>query len=148
MRIEVLRFVSFHTGWVQPRICSSHLLRLVNPCCNACVLLTPVIITGSQRKTIGTFVPYLFPPPDETKLLVARVVVYDTILLLNISTDMPASHRQNGLRQRRKACSEIINLNTAESYNSLQLRVSLRFASPRYDAYCKIRLKNKKGARW
>jgi hypothetical protein len=38
-------------GLVQPRICSSHLLRLENPCCNACF----------------------------------------TILLLNISMDMPAS---------------------------------------------------------
>jgi hypothetical protein len=34
------------------------------------------------------------------------------ILLLNIIMIMPASHRQNGLRQRRKTCSEIINFKT------------------------------------
>ncbi len=51
----------------------------------------PVLLTGSQRETIGTCVPLLFHPPDETKLPVARVVVYDTILLLNISMDMPSS---------------------------------------------------------
>ena len=49
-----------------------------------------MLLTGSQRETIGTFVPLLFHPPDETKLPVARVVVCDTILLLDISTDMPA----------------------------------------------------------
>jgi hypothetical protein len=27
----------------------------------------PVLLTGPQRETIGTFVPYLFHPPDETK---------------------------------------------------------------------------------
>ena len=73
---------------------------------------TPVLLTGAQRETIGTFVPYLFHPPDETKLPVARVVVCDTILLLNIIMIMPASDRHNALRQRRKACSEITNLNT------------------------------------
>jgi len=52
---------------------------------------TPVLLTGSQRETIGTFVPLLFHPPDETKLPVARVVVYDTILLLNIFMNMPSS---------------------------------------------------------
>ena len=72
--------------------------------------LTPVLLTGAQRETIGTFVPLLFHPPDETKpwlssakLPVARVVVCDTILFLNIIMIMPASHRQNALRQRRKA---------------------------------------------
>ena len=33
---------------------------------------TPVLLTGSQRETIGTYVPVLFHPPDETKLPVAR----------------------------------------------------------------------------
>jgi len=51
----------------------------------------PVLLTGSQREAIGTFVPPLFHPPDETKLPVARVVVYDMILLLNIIIIMPAS---------------------------------------------------------
>jgi hypothetical protein len=72
----------------------------------------PVLLTGPQRETIGTFVPYLFHPPDETKLPVARVVVCDMILLLNIIMIMPAPHRQNALRQRRKACSEIRKLRT------------------------------------
>jgi hypothetical protein len=40
---------------VKPRICTSHLLRLANPCCNACF----------------------------------------TILFLNISMDMPASHNRS-----------------------------------------------------
>jgi hypothetical protein len=47
----------------------------------------PVLLTGPQRETIGTCVPYLFHPPDETKLPVARVVVCDTILFLNIIID-------------------------------------------------------------
>ncbi len=51
----------------------------------------PVLLTGPQRETIGTFVPLLFHPPDETKLHVAREVVCDTILLLNIIMIMPAS---------------------------------------------------------
>jgi hypothetical protein len=100
----------------------------------------PVLLMGPQRETIGTFVPYLLHPPDESKLPVSRVVVCDTILLLNIIMIMPASHRQNALRQRQKACSEIkkIKNRLALSYKSLQLRVSLRFTSPRYDPYCKI----------
>ena len=53
-------------------------------------LETPVLLTGSQRETIGTYVPLLFHPPDETKLPVARVVIYDTILLLNIFMNMPS----------------------------------------------------------
>ena len=73
---------------------------------------TPVLLTGAQRETIGTCVPLIFHPPGEIKLPVARVVVYDTILLLNIFMDMPSSHRQNGLTQHRKVWSEIINLNT------------------------------------
>jgi hypothetical protein len=56
---------------------------------------TPVLLTGSQRETIGTCVPLLFHPSDGTKLPVARVVVYDTIFLLTISTDMPASHNRS-----------------------------------------------------
>ena len=32
----------------------------------------------------------------------------------------------------------------AESYKSLQLRVSLRFSTPRHDIYCKIWVKNYK----
>jgi hypothetical protein len=63
---------------------------------------TPVLLTGSQRETIGTFVPLLFHPSDETKLPVARVVVCDTILLLNIIMIMPASHRQNAERHAVK----------------------------------------------
>jgi hypothetical protein len=59
---------------------------------------TPVLLTGPQKETIGTFVPLLFHPPDETKLPVARVVIYDTILLLNIFMNMPSS-------QSRSNCS-------------------------------------------
>jgi hypothetical protein len=55
----------------------------------------PVLLTGPQRETIGTFVPYLFQPLDETKLPVARVVVCDTILLLNIIMIMPASQNRS-----------------------------------------------------
>jgi hypothetical protein len=62
----------------------------------------PVLLTGPQRETSGTFVPYLFHPLDETKLPVARVVVCDTILLLNIIMIMPASHRQNAERHAVK----------------------------------------------
>ena len=62
----------------------------------------PVLLTGPQRKTIGTFVPLLFHPLDETKLPVARVVVCDTIFFLNISIDMPSSHRQNAERHAVK----------------------------------------------
>jgi hypothetical protein len=54
-----------------------------------------VLLTGPQRKTIGTFVPYLFHPLDETKLPVARVVVCDTILFLNIIIIMPASQNRS-----------------------------------------------------
>ena len=32
-----------------------------------------MLLTGSQRETIGTFVPHLFHPPDEIKLPVARL---------------------------------------------------------------------------
>ena len=53
---------------------------------------TPVLLTGAQRETIGTCVPLLFHHPQgEIKLPVARVVVYDTILLLNIFMNMPSS---------------------------------------------------------
>ena len=62
----------------------------------------PVLLTGAQREPIGTCVPLLFHPPDETTLHVARVVVCDTILLLNISIDMPSSHRQNAERHAVK----------------------------------------------
>jgi hypothetical protein len=55
----------------------------------------PVLLTGPQRETIGTYVPLLFHPPDETKLPVARVVVCDTILLLNIIMIMPASQNRS-----------------------------------------------------
>ena len=41
----------------------------------------PVLLTGPQRETIGTFVPRLFHPPDEPKLPVARIVVCDMIWL-------------------------------------------------------------------
>ena len=57
-----------------------------------------MLLTGSQRETVGTSVPLLFHPPDETKLPVARVVVYDTILLLNIFMNIPSS-------QNRSNCS-------------------------------------------
>jgi hypothetical protein len=73
---------------------------------------TPVLLTGVQRETIGTFVPYLFHPPDETKLPVARVVICDTILLLNIIMIMPVSHWQHAFGQSQKACSEITKLKT------------------------------------
>ena len=56
---------------------------------------TPVLLTGSQRETISTCVPLLFHPPDETKLPVARVVVCDTILLLNIIMIMPTSQKRS-----------------------------------------------------
>ncbi|MEE8381131.1 MAG: hypothetical protein V3R78_04555, partial [Thermodesulfobacteriota bacterium] len=59
---------------------------------------TPVLLTGMQRETISTCVPLLFHPPGEIKLPVARVVVYDTILLLNIFMNMPSS-------QNRSNCS-------------------------------------------
>ena len=55
----------------------------------------PVLLTGSQKETITTFVPYLFYPPDETKLPVVRVVVCDMILLLNIIMIMPASQNHS-----------------------------------------------------
>jgi hypothetical protein len=55
----------------------------------------PVLLTGPQRETSGTYVPYLFHPLDETKLPVARVVVCDTILLLNIIIIMPASQNRS-----------------------------------------------------
>ena len=54
-----------------------------------------MLLTGPQRETIGTFVPHLFHPPDEIKLPVARVVVCDTILLLNIIMIMPASQKRS-----------------------------------------------------
>ena len=54
-----------------------------------------MLLTGPQRETIGTFVPYLFHPPDEIKLHVARVVVCDTILFLNIIMIMPASQNRS-----------------------------------------------------
>jgi hypothetical protein len=54
-----------------------------------------VLLTGPQRETIGTFVPYLFHPLDETKLPVARVVVCDMILFLNIIMIMPASQNRS-----------------------------------------------------
>jgi hypothetical protein len=56
---------------------------------------TPVLLTGSQRETIGTCVPLLFHPPDKTKLPVARVVVCDTIFFLTISIDMPSSKNRS-----------------------------------------------------
>jgi hypothetical protein len=108
---------------VKPRICSSHLLWLdrsmtlrqsreswmVNNKIKlrraesfqilAATLVycfeTPVLLTGLQRETIGTFVPLLFHPPDETKLPVARVVVCDTISLLNIFINMPSSQNHS-----------------------------------------------------
>ena len=49
-----------------------------------------MLLTGPQMETIGTFVPLLFHPEDEIKLPVARVVVCDMILLLNIIMIMPA----------------------------------------------------------
>ncbi len=55
----------------------------------------PVLLTGPQRETTGTFVPLLFHPPDEIKLPVARVVVCDTIFFLYISIDMPASQNRS-----------------------------------------------------
>jgi hypothetical protein len=55
----------------------------------------PVLLTGPQRETSGTFVPLLFHPLDETILPVARVVVCDTILLLNIIMIMPASQNRS-----------------------------------------------------
>ncbi len=56
---------------------------------------TPVLLTGAQRETIGTCVPLLFHPKGEIKLPVARVVVYDTILLLNIFINMSASQNRS-----------------------------------------------------
>ncbi len=55
----------------------------------------PVLLTGPQKETIGTCVPLLFHPEGEIKLHVARVVVCDTILLLNIIMIMPASQKRS-----------------------------------------------------
>jgi hypothetical protein len=78
IKIEKDGIVDAVVSGIKPRYCSSHLLRLANPCCNACF----------------------------------------TILFLNIINDY--------------ACVT----------KSLQLRFSLRFAAPRYDAYCKIWVKD------
>ena len=60
----------------------------------------PVLLTGPQRETIGTCVPLLLHPPDATKLPVARVVVCDMILFLNIIMIMPASQNRSNCALR------------------------------------------------
>jgi hypothetical protein len=64
-----------------------------------------------------------------------------TILFLNIIMTMPASHRIHALRQKPRGMYENIKINyrIAESY---QIAPTARFATPRYDAYCKIWVKN------
>jgi len=75
---------------------------------------TPVLLSGAQRETIGTFVPFLFHPLDETKLPVARVVVYDTILLLNIIIIMPASQNRSNCAFRY-GLRHLVTMSTAKS---------------------------------
>jgi hypothetical protein len=89
----------------------------------------PVLHTGPQRETIGTLVPYLFHPPDETKLPVARVVVCDTIFFLTISIDMPASQKRSncafrfGLRRLATMPTAKTGLNQKNEYrNTKQIR--------------------------
>ena len=86
---------------------------------------TPVLLTGSQRETIGTCVPLLFHPSDETKLPVVRVVIYDTILLLNISMDMPSLQNRSNCTFRYSFL-RLATIPTAKSgFNSLTKEHSL-----------------------
>ncbi|NOQ86468.1 MAG: hypothetical protein GQ554_06280, partial [Deltaproteobacteria bacterium] len=55
----------------------------------------PCFSRGRKGKLSALSCLFCFILPDETKLPVARVVVYDTILLLNISIDMPSSQNRS-----------------------------------------------------
>ena len=83
---------------------------------------------------------FCFTQTGETKLPVARVVVYDTILFLNIFMNMPSSLPAKFLEETLKGmkCDIKFKYRLAESYKSLQLLVSLRFSTPRHNVYCKI----------
>ena len=89
-----------------------------------CCFETPVLLTGSQRETIGTFVPLLFHPPDETKLPVARVVVYDTILLLNIFMNMPSLQNRSNCAFRCGFLSLATKPTAKSGFNSSVLQFS------------------------
>ncbi len=89
-----------------------------------------MLLTGSQRETIGTCVPLLFHPPDETKLHVARAVVCDMILLLNIIMIMPASQNHSNYAFRF-GLSRLATTPTAKS----GLMEALNFAGKRYGSF-------------
>ena len=78
-------------GFHKPRICSSNLLLLENPCCKACCLLYYLVLrTWSQKKTTALSCLICFTRPGKTTAPALQVLVYYTILLLNISKDMPS----------------------------------------------------------
>jgi hypothetical protein len=87
-----------------------------------------VLLTGPQRETIGTFVPYLFHPLDETKLPVARVVVCDTIFFLTISIDMPSSKNRSNYAFRY-GLRRLVTTPTAKSGLKKDNRILLHFFS-------------------
>ncbi len=106
---------SISSCFVKPRICSSHLLRLVNPCCNACLLLwNPRASHGVAKGNYRHFCASLVSPSGWNK-----------------TTRCTCSRLRHNFAPQH-------NYYYACVTKSLQLRVSLRFTAPRYDAYCKL----------
>jgi hypothetical protein len=106
--------------------------------------LTPVLLTGAQRETIGTFVPHLFHPPDEIKTTrcTCSRLRHDFVPQHNYDYACVTPAECLEATPKGMQCDNKFKNRLALSDKTLQLRVSLRFASPRYDAYCKIWIKD------
>ncbi len=103
---------------VKPRICSSHLLRLENHCCNTCLLLLPPRASHGAAKGNYWHFRALFVSPSRW----------------NNTTRCTCSRLRHNFFPHHLYCYAFVN-------KLLQLRVSLRFTAPRYDAYYKIWVK-------
>ena len=126
---------------VKPRICSSHLLRLVNPCCNACLLLwNPRASHGVAKGNYWHLRASLVSPygwNKTTRCTCSRLrhdfVPHHIYWYACVAPAECLEATPKGMKWNNK-----FKYRLAFSYKPLQLRVSLQFSTPRYDAYCKI----------
>ena len=110
--------VSWELHLHKPRISSRHLLRLVNSCCNARLLLwNPRASHGAAKGNYRHFRASIVSPSGWNK-----------------TTRCTCSRLRHNFSPQHIYWYAFVK-------QLLQLRVSLRFKAPRYEAYCKIWVK-------
>jgi len=128
-------------SYLKPRICSSHLLRLVNPRCNASLLLWNTYASHRVAKGNYRHVRASFISPsgwNKTTRYTGSPLRHDfspqhIYWYAYVAPAEWVEATPKGMKWNNKFKYRI-----AGSYNSFQLLVSLRFAAPRHDVYCKI----------